>query len=67
MNNLKNIINKNTFHIKYDVSIKDAMSTMIDNKNGCAILIKNVMQMCNNFRANMVAVPFTYYHNNIFL
>ncbi len=40
MNNLKSIKNKNIFHVNYDVSIKDAMSIMIKNKNGCAILIK---------------------------
>lgn len=38
---LKEIINDKKFYINYDVSIKTAMTTMIENKNGCAILLKN--------------------------
>ncbi len=40
MNNLKSIKNQNIFHVNHDVSIKDAMAIMINNKNGCAILLK---------------------------
>jgi len=40
MNSLKKIKNQNIFHVDYNVSIKDAMSIMIKNKNGCAILLK---------------------------
>ena len=41
MNNLLSVINKNQFHVQYDVSIKKAMSIMIENKNGCVVLVKN--------------------------
>ncbi|WP_072680179.1 CBS domain-containing protein [Arcobacter sp. LA11] len=40
MNNLKDIKNQHTFQVKHDASIKETMSIMIKNKNGCAILIK---------------------------
>lgn len=41
MNNLLSVINKNQFHVEYDVSIKEAMSIMIENKNGCVVLVNN--------------------------
>ena len=40
MKSLKTILNPLQFHVNYDVSIKYAMSIMIQNKNGCVVLLK---------------------------
>jgi len=41
MNSLAKIASTKKFDLDYQVSIKDAMAVMNENKNGCAVLLKN--------------------------